>query len=122
MGFRVNVPDQFWSDADEIYDYIRKHGPADPDKWFLGLEKELRSLEEFADWKFFAPENEYAREEILQILYGPFRILYVLRGNVAYVLTIRHGARRFLSKAQIDRLAKSLNREPDEEQVEENDG
>jgi ParE toxin of type II toxin-antitoxin system, parDE len=121
MGFRVNVPDEFRREAGEIYEYIRKHGPADPDKWFLGLEKELRSLEEFADWKSFAPENEYAREEILQILYGPFRILYVLRGAVAYVLTIRHGARRFLSKAQIDRLAESLSREPDE-QAEENNG
>lgn len=114
MRFRVSIPDQFRRDVDETYDYIRKHGPANPDEWFLGLEKRLRSLEDFADWTAFAPENEYARDEILQILYGPFRILYVLRGNVVFLLTIQHGSRLFLTKDQIDRMAETLTQNPDE--------
>ena len=104
MGFRVELSREAQADLTEIYEYIRQHGPADPDRWLSGFRKRFESLEEFAEWSGFAPENEYAEDEIRQVTHGPFRILYVISGNDVNVVTIRHGARRFLTAKQIDRL------------------
>ena len=119
MRFRVEIPDEARRDIDAAYEYIRRHGPGDPVQWFRGIESKLLSLQDFADWSGFAPEDNYSREEIRQILYGPFRILYLIRDEIVRVLTVRHGARRFLSAGEIDRLAESNDRESGE--TEDND-
>jgi hypothetical protein len=51
-----------------------------------------------------APENRLSRMEMRQTFYANFRILFTIRGQAVYVVTIRHGARRFLRRAEIDDL------------------
>lgn len=109
MRFHVKLSSQAEFDVQQTYEYIRRNGPADPERWLSGLEEKLASLEEFADWKVFAPENEIARREICQLSYGPFRILYSIQDDDVYVLTVRHGSRRFMTAKQIDELSKSIN-------------
>lgn len=45
--------------------------------------------------------NEHTQATIRQKLYGPFRILFIIRENKAYVLTVRHGARTFLDPDEL---------------------
>src|SRR5687767_12557742 len=96
MSFRVELSRRAEADVREAYDYIRVHGPADPDAWRDGLSETLASLERFPEACGYAPEHEFAVEEIRQALYGPYRILFTIRGDEVYVIAIRHGARQFL--------------------------
>jgi plasmid stabilization system protein ParE len=121
MGFRVEISHEAQADLTEIYDYIRRHGPADPDRWLSGLNQKFESLEDFADWASLAPEDESAKEEIRQVMYGPFRILFVITDNDVDVVTVRHGARRFLTAAQIDYLTDKAARQRKERSEESNE-
>lgn len=51
-----------------------------------------------------APEDEFARCEVRQLLFGKYRILYTIRADTAYLLTIRHGARLPMSGEEIDSI------------------
>lgn len=88
----------------EIHDYIGKHGPADPIQWSNGLAKKLGGLERFPEGCALAPENEYRPQTLRQTLYGPFRLIFEVRGDRVYILTVRHGARRFLTKRELERF------------------
>jgi plasmid stabilization system protein ParE len=68
------------------------------------LEQKLASLETLPEACSFAPENEHTQFTIRQLLYGPFRILFEMQGSKVYVLTVRHGARLFLSPDEIESL------------------
>ena len=44
MRYKVELSSQAEEDIREIYWYIRKHGPADPDRWKAGLAGKFASL------------------------------------------------------------------------------
>ncbi len=102
MSYTVKLSARAERDIKEAYAYIREHGPASPNTWKAGLERKLVSLESFPEAYGFAPENTVTHTGIHQLLYGPFRILYVIRDNDVDVLTVRHGARRFLREDELD--------------------
>ena len=104
MQYKVELSEQAQADIREIYEYIREHGPADPDDWKATLDRKLTSLETFPDACGFAPENEYTELTVRQLLYAPFRILFETDGMSVYVLTVRHGARLSLSQDEIEKL------------------
>ncbi len=101
MRYNVELPEQAEADVREIYRYIREHGAANPDRWKAGLADKFASLEELPESCGLAPENEHTHATIRQRLYGPFRVLFVIRENTVYVLTVRHGARGFLEPGEL---------------------
>ncbi len=104
MQYTVELSRQAEANVREVYNYIREHGPANPDDWTAGLEKKLASLEAFPESCGLAPENETTQLTVRQLLYGPFRILFEIQGAHVYVLTVRHGARLFLPPGEIENL------------------
>lgn len=102
MRYRVELSARAEADVKEAYDYIASHGPADPDDWKHGLEQKLTTLEHFPEACGFAPENDFSQAEIRQTLHGPFRIVFTIRDQNVYVITVRHGARRFLRTGDIE--------------------
>jgi len=100
--YRVEVSAQAEADVKEAYAYIKEHGPADPEKWKAGLLNTFASLQRFPERCAAAPEDAHTDVEILQKLYGPFRILFTLHDRVVYVLTVRHGARSFLTDNDLE--------------------
>ncbi len=104
MTYRVELSIRAQADIREAYEYIGEHGPASPDAWKAGLDRKLTSLETFPESCSLAPENDLVSDEVRQLFYGPFRLLFTIRGSKVYVLTVRHGARRTM---RADELADS---------------
>ncbi|QDV53788.1 type II toxin-antitoxin system RelE/ParE family toxin [Gimesia fumaroli] len=104
MTFRVELSRRAETDIKGIYHYIRKRGPADPNTWKDGLEQKLSNLERFPEACSLAPENDYTQQEIRQALYGSFRIVFTIREQSVFVISIRHAARRFLQNDEIDKI------------------
>lgn len=49
--------------------------------------------------------NQDTKFEVRQLLYGRYRILYTLRGSVVFVLTVRHGARQFMTTEELETIS-----------------
>ena len=108
MEFQVELSHRAACDIDEIFQFIAvdSDAPMNAVKWRRGLEEHLRRLTYLAGSLPFAEENRHAPCEVRQLLFGKFRILYTIDDDVAHVLTVRHGHRRPMSVAELNRIWK----------------
>ena len=102
MAFTIEFSERARRDLHEIVQYIHRDSPAAATRWRRKLLKRLSVLESMAPSFGLAPENEFTRCEVRQLLFGRYRILYTVRHDVAFILTIRHGAREFASADELD--------------------
>jgi plasmid stabilization system protein ParE len=102
MAFSVELSFRARSDLDEIAAYIAADSPTRSAKWRARLHQKLQSLKTMPRACGIAPEDEIARYEIRQLLFGKYRVLFSIRDTTVYVLTVRHGARRFLTTDELD--------------------
>lgn len=93
MTYRVEITDNAEREAHDIHARIAEDSPLNAQRWADSLADVIFSLETFPLRGPVAPESEAISEEIRQIIFGQYRILYVVRGQVVFVLHIRHGAR-----------------------------
>ena len=102
--YNVDLSARAAADLRTAYERIRERSPLNAQRWKDRLERKIASLEHFPERCGYAAENEYARVEIRQLLFGNYRALFTIRGNTVHVLTIRHTARRDISPDEIERL------------------
>lgn len=62
--------------------------------WFAALQDALDSLSELPFRCPSAPENKFLLEEIRQLLFQKYRVIYTVSGNAVHVLHIRHQRQR----------------------------
>ena len=91
--YRVELSARAERDLREAYAYIGEHGPANPDAWKAGLEEKIALLESMPMRCGIAPEDAYREPEIRQTFYGKYRIIFTIRYDIVYIISIRHGAR-----------------------------
>jgi len=100
MAFKVILIENVHQDLEEIYQYIANDSVEKATNWFNGCIDALDSLRESPKRCSKAPENEFFSEEIRQLIYGKYRILFSVSNNEVSVLHIRHGARPHLKNKQ----------------------
>ena len=105
MTYRVITLPRAERDAREAYQWLAQQAPEAALRWYRGLREAIESLAAHPQRCPIAPENEYAEEEIRQLLYGRrrsiYRILFTIKGDMVSVLTVRHGARRLLRPEEL---------------------
>ncbi len=104
MAFTIEFSNRARNDIHDIVKYIQQDSPAAATKWRRKLHAKLRILRTTATSFGMAPENEFTRGDVRHLLFGQYRILYVVRDEMAFILTIRHGARQFMSGTDIDEV------------------
>jgi plasmid stabilization system protein ParE len=104
MAYRVELSQRAARDIEEAFEYIRSRAPVSAQRWRGGLQGRLRMLETNPEGFGFAPENEAAKADLRQLLYGTYRVLYTIRGETVFIITVRHGARSFLTGEEIDTI------------------
>jgi plasmid stabilization system protein ParE len=80
----------------EIYDieeWIAADSPEAAEQWVDGLLAIVDRLEKMPSRCPLAPENESHVEEIRQMIYGVYRILFTILPGRVVILHVRHGAR-----------------------------
>ncbi|MCA9074608.1 MAG: type II toxin-antitoxin system RelE/ParE family toxin [Planctomycetaceae bacterium] len=91
-------------DVHDIVAYIHEDSPANALQWRQRLYEKLKILRSERVSFALAPENEFARCEVRQFLFGRYRVLYTTREEEVFILTVRHGSRIFMSGEEIDRV------------------
>jgi plasmid stabilization system protein ParE len=94
--YRVEPTDKALVDAGEAYFWINEGSEGGALRWYEGLMKAFRSLEKNPLRCPPAPESAFFEEEIRQLIYGKYRILFTVEGETVSVLRIRHSAQEYL--------------------------
>jgi toxin ParE1/3/4 len=101
MKHKVELSRRAQRDVESNYLYIRRDAPQRAAQWRLRLLDAIDSLERFPERHALAPEAEVAGLDVRQMLFGMYRVLYVVEGDTVNVLTVRHGARQFLQPDEL---------------------
>ena len=94
--YRVEPTDKALADAGEAYFWINEQAERAALRWYEGLLKAFRSLEKNPFRCPLAPESTFFEQEIRQLIYGKYRILFTVEGETVFVLRVRHSAREYL--------------------------
>jgi plasmid stabilization system protein ParE len=103
MPYRVETTARAERDADSLLSRLIAQEAGETGlRWFEGLEKAIMTLADMPERCSLAPENTQVPFEVRQLLYGRkphlYRILFTIEGDTVYVLHIRHGRRRPLTR------------------------
>ncbi len=93
MTYRVEVSDSAAADAEEAYRWIAERAPQAAARWFDELSRHIESLSSLPRRCALAPESVAFDQEVRQLLFASYRLLFTIRGRVVYVLHVRHAAR-----------------------------
>lgn len=104
MAFATELSARAAIDIEEAFTYIYNRAPLNAVRWRKGLEERLEALKQYPEAFGFAPENKDAKTEVRQRLFGNYRVLYTIRGETVFILTVRHGAMKFLTGEVIDSI------------------
>jgi toxin ParE1/3/4 len=72
----------------EIYAYIEKDSPTNATKWANKLLDKVGGIKDFPRAGRVVPEIDVVK--IREILFGNYRIVYKIKDETAFILTIRH--------------------------------
>jgi toxin ParE1/3/4 len=79
--------------VDDAVAFIAADNPAAALEWLERLLERVMSLSDFPDSGRIVPEIQ--REDIREILVGPYRVMYRRGADTVEIATIRHEARAF---------------------------
>lgn len=107
MRHKVELSQRAERDIEAAYAFLAEGSVGRATAWKLRLSEAIESLERFPTRHPLAPEAEEALVPVRQFIVGSHRILYIVEQDTVQILTVRHGARRFLAAEEIAGDAKN---------------
>ncbi len=104
MAYTVEFSARARQDIDAIVAYIQADSPVNATRWRQRLELKMSALRMMPEACGAAPESDRSRREVRQLLFGQYRVLFTIEDGTVFVLTIRHGARRFLAEDELESI------------------
>ena len=101
MKHRVRLSEQASREIEQAYLYIRHDAPERARRWRERLLSAIRSLKTFPERHAVCFDAAAAGSEVRQMSYGSYFVLYTIRQNIVYVLTVRHSARRPIEPSEL---------------------
>jgi plasmid stabilization system protein ParE len=106
MTFQVEITPIAETQIEQAYCWYREKNPAFADRWFRSLMNAIATLQESPRRCSLAIENAIFSEDVRQLLHQEakttYRVLFTVRGNVVYVLYVRHSAQAPLTQADLE--------------------
>ena len=94
MKTKVVISAQAEVDIENAYLYIRQDAPETAARWRRRLLSAICTLDHFPLRYEIAPEARDAGIELRHMLFGAYRVLYLVDGKTVRIQGVRHGARR----------------------------
>lgn len=93
MKYSIILMPRAACDAEEAYKWIAQDAPDTAVQWYNRLIDTLQKLESMPNRCPVAREAAAVRRPVRQLLFGNYRVLFIIQGKTVQVLHIRHGAR-----------------------------
>ncbi len=97
MSYKVEFTEQAQAEAREAARWIAEYSPEEATLWYFDLIEAVESLENFPARCPLAPESKTFRTKIRHLLFGKYRVLFIIEDETVYVLHVRHSARKPLT-------------------------
>jgi plasmid stabilization system protein ParE len=96
VKFRVVVTPAAESGIRQAFDYIHQRSPLNAARWLQRLYEQVDTLEYFPERCGKARETEYLEEDLRQLLFRAYRIVFRIdkAQKTVYVLHVQHKRRR----------------------------
>ncbi len=94
MRFDVVIHPSAATELEEAYRWIANESEVNANQWYNNLLRKMETLTQTPNRCPPAPERKYANQNFRQLIFGPYRIIFLIDGNCVRVLHVRHGARR----------------------------
>lgn len=107
--FRVISSRRATDEANSASLWIAEQSPEAAHVWLDGLLQAIQSLATHPFRCALAPENDYFSEELRQLIYGRYRILFTIESDSVYIFSVRHGSREHLRPDEGDNEAELVN-------------
>lgn len=105
MAYSVRITARALREIDEALEWLSERASRAAARWHEQLMGAVRSLEDNPERCGLAPESEWYPGELRQLLHGKrrgvYRILFEVRGNVVYILRVRHNAQELLDPGEL---------------------
>ena len=105
MVYSVRFTALALAEIDSHLAWLSTQSSAAAARWHQRLLEAIQSLETNPERCSLAPENDWYSGELRQLLYGKkrgvYRILFEVRGDIVYVLRVRHGAQDLLEPGDL---------------------
>jgi addiction module RelE/StbE family toxin len=86
-------------DLKNIVEYISRDSKVYAERFATRVVEAARRLENFPYSGRLVPE--FKEENIRELIYGSYRIIYVVRGKICYVTAVVHGSRDILRQLDL---------------------
>ncbi|HJZ79007.1 MAG TPA: type II toxin-antitoxin system RelE/ParE family toxin [Pyrinomonadaceae bacterium] len=96
MSYKVEITEKAQEETREAIRWIAQYSPEKAALWHFELMEKVDSLENFPARCALAPESETHGKEIRQLIFGKYRILFIIEDETVYVLRVRHQAQDLL--------------------------
>lgn len=90
----------------QITAYIAKDSLKHAQEWLKNAKNRIHTLGTFPAAHAYAPEHFYIDFDVRQTVLGTYRILFTIKENTVFILTIRQGAQRGLHLDELKDIAK----------------
>jgi plasmid stabilization system protein ParE len=97
MSFRVVVEREAEEDMKAAAQWIAQYSSDKATLWYFDATEAIESLENFPARCPLAPESRKFGAEIRHLIFGKYRILFIIEDEIVYVIRIRHQAQNTLS-------------------------
>ncbi|MGH9842332.1 MAG: type II toxin-antitoxin system RelE/ParE family toxin [Blastocatellia bacterium] len=97
MSFNVVVEKEAEEDMKEAVRWIAQYSPDKATLWYFDTTEAIESLENSPYRCPLAPESKKFGTEIRHLIFGKYRILFIVEDETVYVLRVRHHAQDVLS-------------------------
>lgn len=97
MSYIIETTYQAEAEAEEAYSWMAKYSPEKAALWYFDLRAAVESLAESPARCPFAPERRTFKTETQHLIFGKYRILFLIEDEAVYILHVRHSARKPLA-------------------------
>lgn len=97
MAYQVIIEAPAQEDIKATLDWMTEASSKRATIWYYDLMEAIESLANFPRRCAHAPENKYFKEEIRQLLFEKYRVLFTIRDEYVHILHVRHHAQHQLS-------------------------
>ena len=101
MKYEILISPRAMRDIDEVAAYIELDSPANAQRWLHGVREAIASLADLPRRCPPARESHPDGPEFRQLVFGSYRILFTITGQIVEVVHIRHGHRSNAGPEQI---------------------
>ncbi|MGC8552697.1 MAG: type II toxin-antitoxin system RelE/ParE family toxin [Phycisphaerae bacterium] len=91
-------------ELEEAYRWIAVESKPKADQWYNNLIKKLDMLTHIPNRCPPAPERRFSDEPFRQLIYGKYRIIFLVDERCVRILHIRHGSMRTLGDPDITEI------------------